>query len=59
MKYTLTVTIDTDKEFQDLHIISGNKSVNYGDSNYDEGMTVNSIADCVSNFLKEEIKLEF
>jgi len=48
----LTVTITNDEDYQDLHITDNwNHSCNYGDSNYDNGMTAKSVGSCVGDFL--------
>jgi len=52
-KITLYVEIEIG-EFAILHIADNHDhSCNYGDSNYNNGMTSQSIGECVKDFLKD------
>lgn len=52
-RITLTVHIVLEKDYEDIHITDDHcHSCNYGDSNYDNGATSQSIGECVRDFLR-------
>lgn len=54
MKIILTVSIDIEEGYEDVHITDNHgHSCNYGDSNYDNGLKADSVGDCVTDFVKD------
>jgi len=58
-RITLTVHIVLEKDYEDIHITDDHcHSCNYGDSNYDDGATSQSIGECVRDFLRDYHKMK-
>jgi len=54
MKIELTVSIEIEEGYEDVHITDNcSNSCNYGDGNYDNGLTADGVADCVKDFIKD------